>query len=348
MITMRAVVYYGKRDVRVEQIPVPACAVDEIRVQIQACAVCGSDFKTYNNGNTRMKPPVTMGHEFSGVVESVGANVRGFDVGERVVMATSVSCGQCLYCRRGLNNLCIDLKPMGFHYPGGMAEYVIIPSLAIKNGHVVKIPPNLKPEHAALAEPISCAVNSVENCRINEQDTVVVIGAGPLGIMNLLVAKDFGAKRTILAEQDANRFEAAKDFPCDRLVNSMEEDLLQVVREETDGLGADCAIVAAPSATAQEQALELVSKRGRICLFASLPAGKSVLNLDSRKIHYNELNVLGTSDSTARHVAKAIEFLQQPSFPKDKLATHKLPLEDIEKAFAIMQSREGLRVVLTP
>jgi L-iditol 2-dehydrogenase len=345
---MRAVVYYGKRDVRVEQIPVPVCGADELRVRIEACAVCGSDYKTYNNGNPRMNPPVTMGHEFSGVVESVGANVRGFEVGERIVMATSVSCGQCRYCLRGLSNLCVDLRPMGFHYPGGMAEYLIIPPLAIANGHVVKTPPDIKPEYAALAEPISCAVNSVENCRIGEQDAVVVIGAGPLGIMNLLVARGFGAKRTILAEQDANRLKAAKEFPCDRLVNSSEEDLLQIVQEHTDGLGADCAIVAAPSAAAQEQALELVCKRGRVCLFASLPAGKSMLNLDSRRIHYNELSVLGTSDSTARQVSKAIEFLQQPSFPREKLATHKLPLEEIEKAFAIMQSREGLRVVLTP
>jgi L-iditol 2-dehydrogenase len=348
MQTMRAVVYYGKQDVRVERIPVPACGADEIRVQIQACAVCGSDYKTYNNGNPRMKPPVTMGHEFSGIVKSVGANVRGFAAGERIVMATSVSCGKCPYCLRGWNNLCIDLKPMGFHYPGGMAEYLIIPSTAIKNGHVVKVPPSLKPEYAALAEPISCAVNSVENCRITEGNTVVVIGAGPLGIMNLFVAKVFGARKTILAQREGKRLEAAKQFDCDLLVNTTKDDLVEIVKAETDGLGADCVIVAAPSVQAQEQAIDLVSKRGRVCLFASLPVGNNMLHLDSRKIHYNELNILGTSDSTARQVTKAIEILQQPSFPKEKLVTHKLPLQQFEEALTIMQSREGLRVVLTP
>ncbi|UCF96464.1 MAG: alcohol dehydrogenase catalytic domain-containing protein [Spirochaetaceae bacterium] len=348
METMRAVIYHAKQDVRVEHIPIPSCGTDEIRVKIDACAVCGSDFKTFNSGNPRMKPPVTMGHEFSGVVETVGREVRGISVGERIVMATSVSCGQCVYCLRGWNNLCLNLKPMGFHFPGGMAEYMIVPAGAIRNGHVVKVPPGLAPEHAALAEPVSCAVNCVENCRITAQDTVVVVGAGPLGIMNLFVAREYGATKTILAQREGRRLEAARQFSCHRLVNTTKEDLVEIVKAETGGLGADCVIVAAPSAAAQEQAIDLVRKKGRVCLFASLPVGTNMLNLDSRKIHYNELNVLGTSDSTAGQVAKAIEILQQPSFPKDKLATHRLPLEDIDEAFSIMQSREGLRVVLIP
>jgi L-iditol 2-dehydrogenase len=348
METMRAVVYHGQKDVRLEHIPIPPCGADEIRLKIEACAVCGSDLKTYHGGNPRMNPPVTMGHEFTGVVETVGDKVQGISIGERIVMATSVSCGQCLYCRRGWNNLCVNLKPMGFYYPGGMAEYLIIPTAAIQNGHVVKVPPGLAPEHAALAEPVSCAVNCVENCRITAQDTIVVIGAGPLGIMNLFVAREYGANKTILAQRDGKRYEAAKQFTCDRLVNTTEEDLAQIVRSETDGLGADCIIVAAPSAPAQEQAIDLVRKRGRICLFASLPVGMNMLNFDSRKIHYGELNVLGTSDSTANHVAKAIDILQKPAFPREKLATHRLPFEDIAEAFNLMQSRDGMRVVLTP
>lgn len=191
-------------------------------------------------------------------------------------------------------------------------------------------------------------MNSVENCRITEGNTVVVIGAGPLGIMNLFVAKGFGARKTILAQREGKRLEAAKQFDCDLLVNTTKDDLVEIVKAETDALGADCVIVAAPSVQAQEQAIDLVSKRGRVCLFASLPVGNNMLHLDSRKIHYNELNILGTSDSTARQVTKAIEILQQPSFPKEKLVTHKLPLQQFEEALTIMQSREGLRVVLTP
>lgn len=350
---MKAVVYYGKNDVRVEQVPEPSCGPGELRVRIEACAVCGSDLKTFQSGNPRMKPPITMGHEFSGSIDAVGPGVRGFAAGERVVMATSVSCGRCFYCRQGWTNLCAELKPMGFFFPGGMAEYLIIPELAVRGGHVVKIPvgpdgAQLAPEHAALAEPVSCAVNCAELCGIKEGDTVVVVGAGPLGLMNLFVARELGARRLILAQRAGRRLEQARDFDCGRLVNSSEQDLRKVVLEETGGLGADCVIVAAPSAEAQAQGVGLVRKRGTLCLFASLPVGSHLLPLDSRAVHYGEIRVVGASDSTARQVQKALEILGKPAFPKQKLVSHRLGLEEIQRAFEMMRARDSLRVVLQP
>jgi L-iditol 2-dehydrogenase len=345
---MKAVVYYGKNDVRVEQVPVPACGSMEILVRIEACAVCGSDLKTFQSGNPRMQPPITMGHEFSGVIQTAGAGVQGFVPGERVVMATSVSCGQCAYCRRGWSNLCANLKPMGFAFPGGMAEYVVIPELAVRNGHLVKVAPGLRPEHAALAEPVSCAVNCAENCGIAAGDTVVVVGAGPMGIMNLYVARQFGARKLILAQRAGKRLEQARRFECDRLVDTSGEDLAKAVLEETGGVGADCVIVAAPSAEAQEQAPALARKKGTICLFASLPVGGSLLSLDSRRIHYGELRLVGASDSTARQVGKALEILSRPDFPKEKLVSHTLGLQDIHRAFDAMLSRDAMRVILKP
>jgi L-iditol 2-dehydrogenase len=348
MDTMNAVVYYGKGDVRYERTPLPVCGPGELRVKVDACAVCGSDFKTFNNGNPRMKPPIVMGHEFTGAVDTVGAGVGGFAVGDRIVMATSISCGECAYCRRGWNNLCVKLDPMGFSYPGGMAEYVIVPAIAIRNGHAVKVPRGIPAEHAALAEPVSCAVNAVENCGIKGGETVVVVGAGPLGILNLYVARKYGAAKVILAQRAGKRFEQAAAFACDRLVNTTTEDLVAVVKAETGGLGADAVIVAAPEASAQEQSLDLVRKRGSVCLFASLPAGASAITLDSRKIHYNELYVCGASDSTPTHVQKAVSLLGQADFPGKALANPVLKLADIQKAFAAMAARDGMRVVLKP
>ena len=345
---MNAVMFYGKRDVRYERVPLPACRPGELRVKVDACAVCGSDFKTFNNGNPRMKPPIAMGHEFTGAVETIGEGVTGFAVGERIVMATSISCGECVYCRRGWSNLCAKLDPMGFSYPGGMAEYVIVPAVAIRNGHVVKVPPGIRPEHAALAEPVSCAVNAVDNCRIQGGETVVVVGAGPLGILNLYAARAAGASKLILAQRAGKRFTQAAAFRCDRLVNTTTEDLVAVVRSETGGVGADAVIVAAPEASAQENALDLVRKRGSVCLFASLPVGTSVLSLDSRKIHYNELFVCGASDSTAAHVRRAVSLIARPDFPGCEIATPIMPLADIQKAFAAMEARDGMRVVLRP
>ncbi len=346
--SMQAVVYHGPGDIRVETVPVPTCADDEIRVKVDACAVCGTDLKAHLYGNPRIKPPKVMGHEFTGLVETAGAQVQGFAVGDRVVMATSVSCGECFYCRRGWRNLCIDLAPMGFTYPGGMAEFVTIPNRALKNGHVLKVPPGVRPESAALAEPISCAVNAAETCNIQRGDTVVVVGAGPMGIINACMARQFDANRIVVAEINETRVRQAETFGFDVLVNPETEDLRQIVLDETGGIGADVTIVAAPAVEPQQRGLALVRKRGTLCLFASLPTGDSMLSLDSRTIHYGEIRVVGTSDSTARHVSKAVELIAAGSLPVDKIVTHVLSLGDVEKAFALMQSGESLRVVLKP
>lgn len=348
MTTIKAVVYHGPLDVRCESVPMPVCGADEIRVQVDACAVCGSDWKAYKSGNPRMRPPITMGHEFSGLIESIGAGVHGHALGERVVMATSVSCGECLYCRRGWRNLCTDLRPMGFYYNGGMAEFVTIPARALEQGHVVKVPATVKAIHAALSEPVSCCVNAAENCGIVQGDVVAVLGAGPMGILNACVAREFGASKIILSEVNPARLKQAGMFGFERLVNPATEDLTKIIMNETGGYGADVVIVSAPAAQPQEQAMTMVRKRGTVCLFASLPAGNSMLNVDSRPMHYGELRVVGTSDSTASHVQRSVELIAGGSLPVEKIASHVLRLDDIQQAFALMESGEALRVVLTP
>jgi len=343
---MQAVVYHGSLDVRVERVPVPKCAEGSLLVKVEACAVCGSDMKAYLSGNPRMRPPIVMGHEFAGVIVETGA--PGFAAGERVVMATSVSCGECLYCVRGWRNLCVDLRCMGFGYDGGMAELVLIPAQAVNNGHVIKVPPALNPLAACLAEPVSCAVNSCETSGVKPGDTVLVMGAGPMGILNALVARHYGAKQLILSEINAARLEQAATFGFDHLVNPAMEDLATVIGSLTGGYGADVVIVAAPAAAPQEQALALVRKHGTVCLFASLPHDKRMITLDSRLLQYGELRVTGTSDSTPDHVRKAIGILDDPAFPAAQIVTHKLPLDGFHEAIELMKSGVALRVVLQP
>jgi L-iditol 2-dehydrogenase len=344
---MRAVVYHGPMDVRVEQVAAPTCGAGELLVRVDACAVCGSDMKAYKSGNPRMRPPIVMGHEFAGVIVESRAGA-GYAPGGRVVMATSVACGECAYCQRGWRNLCANIRPMGFGYDGGMAEYVAIPELAVRGGHVVSVPSAVNPVHAALAEPVSCAVNSCENSGVQKGDTVLVMGAGPMGILNAVVAREFGAAKVILSEINPARLAPCEAFGFDRLVNPATEDLAAIVKSETGGIGADVVIVAAPAALPQEQAVSLVRKRGCVCLFASLPAGKSLLTVDSRPIHYGELRVVGTSDSTPAHVERAVSLLAAGSFPASRLVTHVLPFESFKDAIALMESGEALRVVLKP
>lgn len=346
---MRAVVYHAPGDIRREQVPMPACGKGEILVKVDACAVCGTDLKASVSGNPRIIAPKVMGHEFTGKIVSIDGNVKGgFRNGDRVVMATSISCGECYYCRNGWNNLCSDIRPMGFSYDGGMAEYIVIPERAIANGHLVKVPAGVKAEYAALAEPLSCAVNSVENCSIRKGDTVVVVGAGPMGIMNACVAREFGAKKIIMAEVNGDRLRQCEIFRFDQLVDPSAEDLVKIVKDNTGGLGADVVIVAAPAAAPQEQALSLARKRGTVCLFASLPSGKSSITVDSRLIHYGELRVVGTSDSTPSQVKEAVRLISGGKMPVNKLVTHVLDLFEFEKGLDLMKSGASLRVVLVP
>ncbi len=345
---MKAIRYYDAQDIRIEDIPVPDCSDHEVRVKVDACAVCGTDLKAWRSGNPRIKAPQVMGHEFTGVIESVGSEVAGFALGERIVMATSVSCGQCAYCRKGWPNLCVDVTPMGFGFAGGMAEYVTIPARALDHGHVIKVPAGVKPEHAALAEPISCAVNCAHNCDIAEGDVVVVVGAGPMGILNACMARQFGAGKIVLAEINPERLAQAEAFGFDVLVNPAVDDLEATVKDLTDGLGADVVIVAAPAAPPQEQALSLVRKRGTVCLFASLPVGGCTLALDSRLIHYGEIRVVGSSDSTPDHVTRSVDIIARKQIPVERLASHILALNDVFEAFELMQKGQALRVVLIP
>ena len=346
---MRTIVYHAPGDIRKEQVPVPQCGKGEILVKVDACAVCGTDLKASISGNPRIIAPKIMGHEFTGKIVSIGGKVNGgFKKSDRVVMATSISCGKCYYCRNGWNNLCADIKPMGFSYDGGMAEYVVIPERAIVNGHLIKVPTGVKAEHAALAEPLSCAVNSLENCCVRKGDTVVVVGAGPMGIMNACVARVLGAKKIIMAEVNKDRLRQCENFKFDQLVDPSTDDLVKIVKDQTMGRGADVVIVAAPAAVPQEQALALARKRGTVCLFASLPAGKSIIMVDSRLIHYGELRVVGTSDSTPAQVKKAVRLISGGKMPVNNLVTHVLGLFEFEKALELMKSGKSLRVVLVP
>ena len=161
---MKAVRYYGKEDLRVEDIAQPRPEKGGLLVKVQACAICGTDLKAYFSGNPRIKPPQTVGHEFVGEIIELGPDTKGFAVGERVTMATSISCGKCSVCRSGHTNRCEELKPVSYDYPGAFAEYIAIPAAGVEGGNVVKVPSSLG-EMAALAEPLSCAINAKGSLR---------------------------------------------------------------------------------------------------------------------------------------------------------------------------------------
>jgi L-iditol 2-dehydrogenase len=346
---MQAIVYYAPGDIRVEDIQKPTMQDGEILVHVDACAVCGTDLKSKFHGNPRIRAPLVMGHEFTGKIESVGDMVVGnWNVGDRVVMATSISCGNCYYCQMGHRNLCVKLSAMGFSHSGGMAEYVAIPENAIENGHLIKVPMSVEAHCAALAEPTSCAVNSISQCYMRRNDNVLIMGAGPMGLLNGVVAQAYGAGKVIISEVNELRRRQCEQFGFTSVVDPTTQDLGLIIRQETASIGVDIVVVTAPAARPQEEAMAYVRKQGTVVLFASLPVEQKNITIDSRLLHYNELHLIGSSDSSPEHVKKAVEFIAKKKIPTEKIVSHQLPLCEINKAFELMQSGEALRVVLIP
>lgn len=343
---MKAVRFYAQNDIRVEEIDAPKPEAGGLLVKVEACAICGTDLKMYLKGNPRVKPPQTIGHEFVGKIVEIGKDVDGFSVGERVTMATSISCGSCAVCRAGYTNRCENLAPISYDYPGAFAEYIAIPPAGVSGGNVIKVPDTLG-DIAALAEPTSCAINSQILAGVKMGDTVVVVGCGPLGAIHTQVARANGATKVIVTQSSAVRLKLAAQLDVDEIVDTSKTNPVEEVMKLTGGIGADVVIVTVPAAAAQEQAISMVRKGGMINLFASLPSGGSELKTDSRLIHYRELFISGASDSTPYHVELAVKLLEK-GFISDKIITHSLPLDKFIDGLTLMKESKSFKVLLKP
>jgi len=345
---LKAALYYGPGDLRVEEVPEPQMEPGGILGRVKACAICGSDLKGYLKGNPRIRPPQVVGHEFVAEVVAVGDGVTEFSPGDRFTMAPSIPCGRCRLCRSGRGNLCPDLKPMACHYPGAFAEYVAVPAHAVALGHALEVPEAVSDEAGCLAEPLSCAVNAQEIAGVSLGDTVVIVGAGPLGCLHAELARARGASRVIITQRSRPRQELARRFAVDEVVDAGAGDQVEQVRELTDGLGADVVIVTAPDPGIQGRALEMARKGGVVCLFAGLPGDLARITVNSRFIHYGQVSLVGASDSTPRHVALALRLLEAGCISTEKLITHRLSLDDIITGYEFVRGGEALKVLIYP
>ena len=347
-MNMRAAVYYGPGDIRLEDYAEPAPTTENLIVKVRCCGLCGTDLKLATIGYLRCHPPRIIGHEMAGEVVHVGTQVQGFALGDRITLATTVSCGQCAYCALGLGNLCTDAKPISYDYDGAMSEYLAVPPLALSGGNVVKLPDNVPDEAAALSEPLSCVINAQMLCGVKHGDKVLIVGGGPLGALHCEVAKAFGAQDVMVVGRGEPRLSLLRKLKGATVIDGATEDVAAIVKSRTGGLGAEVVIVCAPARQPHESATNFVRKGGVISFFASLPNGASMITLDSRAIHYGELRVIGASDSRPEHVKQAVEFLAQAKIDVGSVITHRLPLEEIHTGFALMKERKSLKILLYP
>jgi len=346
---MQAAVYHGKEDIRVENVTDLSLEEGEVLVQVEACSVCGTDLRTYRHGDKKIEPPRTLGHEFCGrVVESRApdANVK---VGDRVVMYIVILHQRDRYTEMGRENLAGGRTTMSYHHDGAFAPLVKIPAIAVAQGNLFKVESDISSEVMSLAEPLGCCMNAHSRLGVGLQDTVAVIGAGPIGMMHAALARLQGAQKVFVLDVNPERLEIASKFDIDGTIQVQKDGSHhETIRELTDGHGPSVVVVAVSAAAAQNDALEMAAKAGRVNFFAGLPKSNPVAPLNINHVHYKELEISGSYSEKKRDFQASFALLHSGRFPADKIITHHLPLERLLEAFPLMESGEALKVCIQP
>jgi L-iditol 2-dehydrogenase len=347
---MWAVVYHGAQDLRFEEYPLHQTSSGEILLKVDSASICGTDLRIYHGGHRKF-PPGTLripGHEVVGTIVEVGKDVSGFSTGQRVFAAPNMGCGFCRECISGNNNRCANYQAFGVTIDGGFAEYMHIPEQAIQQGNLMPVAASVDPAEAALIEPFACVLRGQTALNIRPGDTVLVMGAGPIGIMHTKLARLSGASRVLVSEPNQARGRQAERLGADRAINPLQENLAEILNQETNGQGADVIIVAAPAHAAQESALELAAIGGRINFFGGLPKNKPTINFDSNLVHYKELLVTGTTACSTADCRRAAQIISSGRVSLADLVSRRFPLAEAVTAFAAAEDGSALKVVLEP
>lgn len=345
---MRAAVLRAPDQLEIATLPDPECPAGGLVIRVAGCSICGTDVHVAAHGHPDLRLPQIMGHEIAGTVVERGAVVEGYPPGSRVAVWSLVPCGHCDACRGAEHNFCPAMVGFGFKLPGGFAEYMAVPAEAVRTGAVFEVAPSLPLAHAALCEPLACVLNGQERVQVRLGDTVAVLGAGPIGCMHLLLAGLRGARRRLVVDPSEDRLELARGLGADLAINPAREDAVARVREATGGRGADVVVVATAAGGAQEQAVAMAARHGRVLFFAALPLDQPSIRLDSNQVHYRELAVVGSFCCTLRHMREALALLESRQVDAARLISAVVPLEGLPEALARARRGEGLKTVVEP
>ena len=341
---MKAAVLYGKEDVRVEEVAPAALQPGEARIQIQAALTCGTDLKVFRRGyHAKMiVPPAVFGHELAGIISEIsnapGANNFSWRVGDRVVVANSAPCGNCFYCRNQQENLCDDLLFLN----GAYAESIVVPARIVEK-NMLRLKPETAFRDAALTEPLACVVQGVEDLKLRSCQQVLVLGAGPIGLMFVALAKQSGCRVTV-AGRRAARLEAAQKLGAEKVIDIGDGTaLVEKIRHEDNG-PFDAVIEAVGKPEVWEASVQLVRKGGAVNFFGGCPSGTSI-TLDTTLIHYSNLTLLASFHHTPGSIRRALEFIETGIIRANDFVNGECGLSKLPDLLKAMTS--GNRVVKT-
>lgn len=332
---MRAMVFSAPGDLKLGDWPLPEPGEHDVEVRLEYCGICPWDVRAYRGLASGIEYPRLLGHEASGRVTRVGSAVRSVKVGQTVVVNFIVSCGTCPACRRGLSNIC--QRPT--YGRGGFAEAVVVPET-----NIYPFRDESTLQAAAFTEPLSCVLRGERMLNIQPGETVLVLGAGPIGLMHMQVARLFGG-RALVADVRAERLAVASELGADAVIDTSQGGLKDAVLAATDGWGADAAAITVGSARLVEETLGVLARGGRMNIFAGIYP-KEPVSLDPNLIHYRELQVVASSDSTPADYRQSLSLIEQRQIQVLPLISHLLPLERLTEGMEIVKAAQGLKVMI--
>ena len=342
--TMKAAMYRGREDVRLEDVPVPTAGDGEVVVKVEAALTCGTDRKMYLRDHPLFQPPFVFGHEFAGQIMEVGRGVERFKEGMSVTAANSAPCNRCYFCKVGRQSMCEDLF---LRLSGAFAEYINVPAPIVAQNLLV-IPEGVSARVAAMVEPLACVVHGMEIADVQLGDTVAVLGAGPIGLMFVRLAALRGA-RVISTDVRAERLTAAKACGAHEIVNAGDlEDQVEAVRDLTaGGRGADMVIEAVGLPELWETAIKMVRKGGTANLFGGCKSATSV-TIDTSLIHYSEVTIKGAFHHNPRTVSQAMELIVMGAIDEDVFVTQELKLQQLDEIIEALVKQRGIKTAVIP
>lgn len=344
---MKAALMYGPNDIRVEETEKPTCPRDGMILKIMSVGLCGSDIRNLTTDSRKGDYPFIYGHEIVGYVDETGPETTKYKPGQRLFLFPGTYCMECDACISGHSENCENEHVAKLAGTGGFAQYIAVSGEKIQKGGIYEIPEDVSFDAASLGEPLTSVFACLENVRVGYPDTLVIIGAGPIGDFMAQLAKIRGARKIIMIDINQTRLDMSKQFGVDVTINSAETDPIQEVLKLTEGKGADKVISATPVNATQAQAIHMVRKGGLVVFFGGVPKG-SLTELDTNLIHYNNIWIKGHFGASYSQSKRAFQLAVSPSFPTEKFITHVLPLDEINKGIQLTKIGEAIKVVLHP
>ena len=343
---MKGVVKYKRGDgfTELRDVEVRKPNAGEVLIEVHSAGICGSDLHIHHDHiNIPMKPPVVIGHEFSGTIIECGSEIKSVKVGDRVTVEPGFwTCGQCNYCRSGFNNLCNQRQILGYWHNGAFAKYCTVPEHGLH-----KLPPNVDFMSGALTEPLACCVHGViEQTKISAGDFVAITGPGTIGLLSLQLAKAEGGIVAVCGTSaDNNRLKRAQELGATLTIDVEKDDVVELINEHTDGYGADVLLECSGAAPAAQLGLELVRKRGK---YTQMGLFGNPIKIDFERIAFKELQVTGFIAQKRTAWERALKLMAHGMVSTKALITHEMPISEWEQAFDLFENREGLKLILHP